>query len=88
MSCNDCFTICHIIVIIIFLIVTIKKKYFEDIHWYEFIKTILMICMINIILVLCLFIIKKLHEKHFKVYPINEEQHIEEITVQPDGVHS
>tara|TARA_Y100000591_G_scaffold320590_1_gene334223 strand:+ start:104 stop:367 length:264 start_codon:yes stop_codon:yes gene_type:complete len=87
MSSNDCFTICPIIFIIVFLIVTIKEEFFEDIHWYEFIKTILMICMINIILVLCLFIMKKLQEKHFKVSPINEEQNIE-ITVPPDGVHS
>ena len=96
MCFNDNSQCCSIIIIVIFILYTIKYKFYNSTHLYEFIKFVIAIFLIIFCLYLFLVLIKKIYnnrivpeENDIEENDIeeNEENNIE-ITVPPDGVHS
>ena len=89
MCFNDSSQSCSAIIIIIFILVTIKVEFYGNTHLYEFIKIVIAIFLIIFTLYLYFVLIKKFYCNN-RIVP--EETDIEnnnkEITVPPDGVHS
>jgi len=95
MFSNDFSHYFYVTIIIIFILIGIKNNFFNDIHWYEFCKFIIALCLIIFILFINIVFIQKIWNKN-KIVPEeggeieinNEEINNEEITIQAVVVNS
>ena len=95
MFSNDFSHYFYVTIIIIFILIGIKNNFFNDIHWYEFCKFIIALCLIifilfiNIVFINIVFI-QKIWNKN-RIVPEEEaqiEMNNEEITIQVVVVNS
>ena len=90
MCSNNCLHYFYVTIIIIFILIGIKNNFFNDIHWYEFCKFIIALCLIIFILFINIVFIQKIWNKN-KIVPEEEaqiEMNNEEITIQVVVVNS
>lgn len=90
MFSNDFSHYFYVTIIIIFILIGIKNNFFNDIHWYEFCKFIIALCLIIFILFINIVFIQKIWNKN-RIVPEEEaqiEMNNEEITIQVVVVNS
>jgi len=90
MFSNDFSHYFYVTIIIIFILIGIKNNFFNDIHWYEFCKFIIALCLIIFILFINIVFIQKIWNKN-KIVPEEDaqiEMNNEEITIQVVVVNS
>jgi len=82
MCSNDFLHYFYVTIIIIFILIGIKNKFFNDIHWYEFFKFIVVLCLIIFIVFINIVFIQKIWNIN-RIVPEDEnikniEENIEE----------
>ena len=90
MCSNNCLHYFYVTIIIIFILIGIKNNFFNDIHWYEFCKFIIALCLIIFILFINIVFIQKIWNKN-RIVPEEEaqiEMNNEGITIQVVVVNS
>jgi hypothetical protein len=92
MSFKDCSQPCAVIIIIIFILIAVKHEFYENTHWYEFIKIILAIILIIFCAYIYFIFIIKCYENYNKNRIVPEENDIEknnvEVTIPPNEINS
>lgn len=80
MCSNECVYYFYVTIIIIFILVGIKNKFFNNTHWYEYFKFTIGICFITFIVFIIIVFIQKMWNIN-KIVP-------EKITIQTIVVNS
>ena len=83
MCSNDFLHYFYVTIIIIFILIGIKKNFFNSIHWYEFFKFIVGLCFIIFIVFINIVFIQKMWNIN-RIFP--EEGNIEKNNETPDNI--
>ena len=77
MCSNDLLYYFYVTIIIIFILIGIKNTFFNDIHWYEFFKFIVVLCLIIFIVFINIVFIQKMWHIN-RIVPENKNIEISE----------